>query len=171
MAESAPERTLKVLGETGRNRLQVSEHLGAWEIACRCKAHCGGAWVFHPKLFRYFERGRQLTNDLFGRDREIPLIVNSGYRCKAWNEQVGGHPRSRHLFGEAFDLVVPGGLGALQWAKVLKRVWPRAAVYFDKKRNGYWPYVHVDLGLAGEFDPFVREWRRVDRPAATGGDT
>jgi len=38
-----------------------------------------------------------------------PLRINSGYRCPALNEAVGGHPASRHLKGCAADFDPPPG--------------------------------------------------------------
>lgn len=37
-----------------------------------------------------------------------PVRINSGYRCRALNELVGGSPRSDHMNGDAADIVVPG---------------------------------------------------------------
>ena len=34
----------------------------------------------------------------------MPIHVNSGYRCKALNEAVGGVPASQHMLGEAADI-------------------------------------------------------------------
>jgi len=36
----------------------------------------------------------------------MPIHVNSGYRCKALNEAVGGVPASQHMLGEAADITV-----------------------------------------------------------------
>lgn len=33
-----------------------------------------------------------------------PIIVNSGYRCRELNKEVGGHPKSLHQYGNAADL-------------------------------------------------------------------
>jgi zinc D-Ala-D-Ala carboxypeptidase len=33
-----------------------------------------------------------------------PIVVNSAYRCKKHNEQVGGVPESAHTTGEAVDI-------------------------------------------------------------------
>jgi uncharacterized protein YcbK (DUF882 family) len=35
----------------------------------------------------------------------IPIKVNSGYRCEKLNKIVGGKPNSQHLRGEAADIV------------------------------------------------------------------
>ena len=36
----------------------------------------------------------------------IPLVISSGARCKEYNKQVGGAVRSKHLLGEAFDIIL-----------------------------------------------------------------
>lgn len=38
-----------------------------------------------------------------------PVIVTSGYRCRAINDGVGGSPFSSHLDGLAFDFIVSNG--------------------------------------------------------------
>lgn len=35
-----------------------------------------------------------------------PIYINSGYRCKQYNDQVEGHKNSYHLFGMAVDIRV-----------------------------------------------------------------
>lgn len=35
-----------------------------------------------------------------------PIIVNSGYRCKALNKAIGGAKSSQHMLGEAADITV-----------------------------------------------------------------
>lgn len=37
-----------------------------------------------------------------------PLVITSGYRSPAHNAKVGGAPRSRHMMGLAFDIIVAG---------------------------------------------------------------
>ncbi|WP_335880118.1 YcbK family protein, partial [Campylobacter jejuni] len=37
-----------------------------------------------------------------------PIIINSGYRCKEHNAEVGGAPKSQHAIGSAADFVVKG---------------------------------------------------------------
>lgn len=37
-----------------------------------------------------------------------PVIINSGYRCKALNYKVGGVANSQHLIGQAADIRVNG---------------------------------------------------------------
>ena len=37
-----------------------------------------------------------------------PVIVNSGYRCSAYNKEAGGVSGSYHLYGMAADVRTPG---------------------------------------------------------------
>lgn len=37
----------------------------------------------------------------------VPIIVNSGYRCKKVNDGVGSKDSSQHLTGEAADITCP----------------------------------------------------------------
>ena len=39
---------------------------------------------------------------------ELPLIVNSGYRCQGHNHDVGGSPTSSHTTGHAIDISTKG---------------------------------------------------------------
>ena len=83
----------------------LSDHLSASEYRCRC---CGklppqfveGGLIHdaYKTLFYTFERIREMW--------QKPLIVTSGYRCKARNAAVGGEGCSPHLFGLALDLKV-----------------------------------------------------------------
>jgi len=66
------------------------------EFACPC---CGRADVD----MRLVEALQELR-DLAG----VPVRVNSGFRCEKHNREVGGARRSRHLLGEAADIVVKG---------------------------------------------------------------
>lgn len=37
----------------------------------------------------------------------VPVLVNSGYRCPALNDAVGGAADSQHMKGEAADFIAP----------------------------------------------------------------
>lgn len=67
------------------------------EFRCPC---CGQVEV-SPRLLVALE-------DLRVRIGHLPIIVTSGYRCLAHNQEVGGSSRSLHLKGQAADIVVHG---------------------------------------------------------------
>ena len=78
---------------------RLSPHFLAAEFACN---HCGKT---APKgvpdsLLRYLE--------LLRAEYDSPVIINSGYRCPTHNRNVGGATHSRHLEGDAADVVVRG---------------------------------------------------------------
>ena len=69
------------------------------EFVCRC---CGEL----PPLAQ--ANVRALVANVLDPVREKlgkPIVVNSGYRCKEHNLEVGGVTNSQHLVGEAADIV------------------------------------------------------------------
>lgn len=77
------------------HREQVSRNFHRDEFACKCG--CGFDAVDEKLL-----RGLQRLRDLLGK----PIKINSACRCRAHNADVGGSPKSQHLFGKAADIVV-----------------------------------------------------------------
>ena len=76
------------------NNLRVAKYFKLNEFACPC---CKKV-MLHPKLLaKLFE----LRNIL-----ERPIIVNSGYRCPKYNQEVGGVVSSYHCIGLAADITV-----------------------------------------------------------------
>ncbi|WP_083928410.1 D-Ala-D-Ala carboxypeptidase family metallohydrolase [Marinobacterium rhizophilum] len=64
--------------------------------------HCGELPYDPPKMLL------DILEDL--RDEfDSPVIINSEYRCPTHNRNVGGVKNSRHLVGDAADVVVKGG--------------------------------------------------------------
>lgn len=52
------------------------------------------------KLQKLIEAVLDLLREWYGK----PIIVNSGYRCEALNEAIGGSKTSQHCLGEAADI-------------------------------------------------------------------
>jgi zinc D-Ala-D-Ala carboxypeptidase len=75
----------------------LSKNFSQREFACHCG--CGGADV-EPELVEHLQELR----DLIGK----PVIVVSGFRCKAHNTAVEGAINSQHLVGRAGDVRVKG---------------------------------------------------------------
>lgn len=70
-----------------------------------------------------------------------PLKINSGYRCKALNEAVGGVESSQHRKGQAADVACTDPLALARLAKRLKLPFDQMIVYpsfchFSYKLNG-----------------------------------
>ena len=65
------------------------------EFACEC---CGVADMDQSLLW-HLDYAREVS--------EVPFSINSGYRCKKHNKEVGGKPESAHLTGNAVDIATP----------------------------------------------------------------
>lgn len=74
---------------------QLSGFFNRSEFACKCGC---GFDVVDSVMFSMLEslRGH------FGQ----PIIINSGCRCEAHNQAVGGSPKSQHKLGKACDIYV-----------------------------------------------------------------
>ena len=77
------------------NGLVVSPHFKKQEFSCKCG--CGYIEIV-PTLIWILECIREHYSK--------PVIINSGCRCMAHNRAVGGEQDSRHLVGQAADIVV-----------------------------------------------------------------
>ena len=73
----------------------LSDHFSRHEFACKCG--CGQdtvdaeLLVFLEKLRVYFDK---------------PITINSGNRCRNYNERIGGAVSSQHMKSRAADIVV-----------------------------------------------------------------
>ena len=70
-----------------------------------------------------------------------PLHINSGYRCPALNEAVGGVPTSAHLYGQASDVACDNPYELASLAKELDLPYDQMILYptfvhFSHKLNG-----------------------------------
>lgn len=97
------------------------------EFMCRC---CNEIYI-HPALVRSLEK---LRHKLGGK----PITINSGYRCQTHNKNVGGAPKSQHMFGLAADITVKG-MTVHQVASAAEGIFDGIGKY--PKQN----FVHVDL--------------------------
>lgn len=78
----APHFTLSELTKTSTRYLNVPDPCSVGNLKSVC------LWILEPI--------RSLLN--------VPLIVNSAYRCSAVNRAVGGVSLSKHLEGKAVDI-------------------------------------------------------------------
>lgn len=83
--------------------------------------------------------------ELYGK----PIIVSSGYRCRALNKAIGGVSTSQHCKGEAADLVVKDGkAGLLRLLEILlENNMQFDQVIFERSGNGFW--LHVSWKFSG----------------------
>ena len=77
--------------------------------------------------------------------REVPIIINSGYRCKELNRLVGGCPTSNHLTGCAADIRVNSKEQLLRYAVRLLDISDETGQDFDEillERNARESWLH-----------------------------
>lgn len=106
---------------------KLSKHFDDKEFACRC---CGKVRV-DPMLIAKLECLRSAIGNL-------PILVNSGYRCEKHNKSVGGAEKSFHMKGQAADIRVSVNMGEL--AKMADRV------FYEGGVGIYKTFIHVDTG-------------------------
>lgn len=111
----------------------LSSHFRRSEARCPC---CGRS-IIKRRLVDALEKLRNKCGN-------VPIKVNSWYRCEEWNERVGGVPGSKHLLGEAADIVVQG-LEPVEVAELAEQV-------CEFRHGGigvYQNFVHVDVRQDG----------------------
>ena len=70
--------------------IQLSANFKSTEFDCKCKGYCAETLI-DAELVETLQKIR----DHFGK----PITINSGYRCKMHNKNVGGVSNSQHLTG------------------------------------------------------------------------
>lgn len=88
----------------------------------------------------------QKIRDKYG----YPIHVNSGYRCLALNNAVGGSKTSQHVIGQAADIVATGGRTNAHLFNVIKEMITSGEIQvgqliweYGTKQEPNW--VHVSL--------------------------
>ncbi len=107
---------------------QLSKNFNEREFACR---HCGQIHI-EPELINKLQALRDALSK--------PITVTSGYRCPTHNKNVGGASQSRHMQGQAADIVVPG-VSPAQVARAAERVGFGGIGIYAKQG-----FTHVDIG-------------------------
>jgi len=76
----------------------------------------------------------------------FPFIVDSGYRCPEWNEQIGGTKTSQHKAGRAADIRLPSGVTATDISDMAELI----PVFAGGGIGLYDTFIHLDSrdGLA-----------------------
>ena len=59
-------------------------------------SYCGGENETSHKLISLLDYVRSII--------AMPMVVNSGFRCKKHNKKIDGNPESEHLTGEGADI-------------------------------------------------------------------
>lgn len=131
---------------------KYSDHLPAWECACRCGC---GQGVMRYEVVDLFEKGRKVVSHYMGKDTKHS--ITSGLRCEKHNAREGGSPNSKHMAGFALDIIRPDGIDLLTWALLWDSVVNGGGfgVYPSWTKNGkVVGGIHIDAWM----DPFRRRW-------------
>ncbi len=114
-----------------------SPRLSWRELGCRDGTPYPEEWRRSRALVlaRVFERIRAYVGG--------PIQVNSAYRTREYNAQVGGSRNSQHIEGRALDLAVPGDLALFEFQAI---VLPFARWGGSPLRGlGVYPsFIHID---------------------------
>ena len=85
----------------------------------------------------------------YGEGKDIPLIINSGYRSEAVNKAIGGVKGSNPLTGCAVDIHVTGMEQAIHYASILLDISAKYKQEFDElliersRKGTYWLHFAV----------------------------
>jgi len=111
--------------------VRLSKNFMASEFWCKC-----GCDDF--EISSNLIEGLQELRDILGK----PVFVNSGFRCKKHNQEIGGSPKSQHLFGAAADIISPGRI-PLEIAEIAKsiEVFRNGGIGLYTKKG----FVHLDV--------------------------
>ena len=119
-SQKAAERFLADFSGTTEEATEVDpweniEYFRPEEFKCKCGKHCDG---YPAKIDMTMVRYADAIRKRLG----VPLIVNSGLRCKQHNANVGGVKNSQHVLGAACDLGAPAGVSPEKMAQVAEEV-------------------------------------------------
>lgn len=110
----------------------LTENFSREEFACKGLACCGHSAPVVPTLVRGLQ---ELRNAL-----QVPVRINSAFRCNVYNKEIGSSGTSQHCIGMAADIRVDGTIPELVF---------EAAQLIDIFAEGgigiYDDFVHVDV--------------------------
>lgn len=116
----------------------LTKNFSRHEFKCRCGCgKIGGS----PKFMQGVKMLQKIRDKL-----GVPLVVCSAYRCPKHNKAVGGAAKSRHTFGDAFDIAVPKGLTVDKLAAEARAVGFTGIGRYYKQN-----FVHMDLWTKREW--------------------
>jgi uncharacterized protein YcbK (DUF882 family) len=83
-----------------------------------------------------------------------PMRIASAFRSAEHNTRVGGSPNSRHMFGDAFDVVMDGH-DPVAFEAAAREAGFRGFGYYPESTP---PFMHIDMGPARKWGtPFPKK--------------
>lgn len=112
--------------------MQLSENFNTISDNLIC-VHCGG-FEYSNKFLRKLQLLRYLV------DKPFRFSESGGgfYRCRDFNQKIGGAENSQHLLGNAADILTHGWDGATKWLFVSQ------AMQLDLSIGVYPSWFHID---------------------------
>lgn len=118
------------------NKIKVSEHFSLHEFECPC---CNLVKLDERLVFTLEELRARLCLKYM---TDIPVIINSGYRCKKHNKEIKGASKSDHLYGWASDIICVKN-GEILDTQVILEI---ARCISDIKRIGFSKnFIHIGI--------------------------
>ena len=111
----------------------ITENFKYSELVCPC---CNRL-IITDRLYKHMELLQKMRDEL-----GFSIIVNSGYRCKQHNEDVGGSIKSQHMESFATDIRPSFGIGFKSKLRKIKELSEKLG--FNGIGN-YDTFVHLDL--------------------------
>lgn len=113
--------------------LPLAANFNVAEFACQgTDCNCTEILI-HSELVKHLQQIR----DHFG----VPVTINSGYRCPAHNEEIGGATNSKHMQGIAADITVYN-VAPAEVAKYAESIGILGIGLYETATDGY--FVHID---------------------------
>ena len=135
--------------------MHLSEHFSLGEVCKTSHKTADGNIPSHVAIENlrricedWLEDLRYSNNTLYG-NKDLPIIINSGYRSPEVNKLAGGSPSSNHLTGCAVDIRCEGIEQALRYANILLDIADGTKRDFDElfiernKQGRYWIHFAV----------------------------
>ena len=140
-------------------KMKLSEHFKLAEF-CKTSYHTlDGNIPSHvtienlKRLCQWLEVMRKRYNEKYGflskdKDKEMPVIINSGYRSEEVNRKCGGAKESNHLTGCAVDIGCLGPEQMIRYACILldtadENGWVFDELIQEKRGTTYWIHFAV----------------------------
>ncbi len=100
--------------------------------------------VLEP-LRQHANSPRHAPSPLEGEPEQLPIHINSGYRCLILNRAVGGSPTSNHISGCAADIRIPDIPTGREWFEWLQAHVPFDELIWERATPTGHPWIHVAL--------------------------
>lgn len=128
--------------------MQLSEHFSLEElVASEVAARAGIDNTPPPAIvanLRTLAQGLELVRHALG---DLPIHINSGYRCAALNKKVGGASESAHLSGLAADIVCPQFGSPIEVCRAIAS----QHIATDQIIHEFGSWCHVAFAAPGQF--------------------